>query len=181
MTPDPFAACEERAVVRAVLRGIDGRLHEPRPPALCSSHCARPTIGGGSIGAFRRRGRALGPDRQDPRGTHVMGDPWSIPNVLKALRDTHLKARVTRLGDPPWGRGHIKIDLPFKGRSCFVAIANRDGPSTGRMIWRLVWDGNDSKAGRQRYARAVQSEEYQHICRVLRVGRTYVQFNLFRD
>jgi hypothetical protein len=58
---------------------------------------------------------------------------------------------------------------------------NSDGARTGRMIWRLVWDGNDSKAGRKRYARAFQSEEYEHICRVLRVGRTYVQFNLFRD
>jgi len=51
----------------------------------------------------------------------------------------------------------------------------------GRMTWRLVWDGNDSKAGRKRHAHAVQSEEYQNICRVLCVGRTYVQFDLFGE
>jgi hypothetical protein len=119
--------------------------------------------------------------RRTPVPPHVRADPWSIPNILKALRDMHLKARVTRLGDPPWDRGHIQIDLPFKGRSRFVAIANRDGASGGRMIWCLVWDGNDSKAGQKRHARAVRSEEYDHIRRILCAGCTYVQFDLFRE
>jgi hypothetical protein len=119
--------------------------------------------------------------RRTPVPPHVRGDPWSIPNILKALRDMHLKARVTRLGDPPWDRGHIQIDLPFKGRSRFIAIADRDGARTGGMTWRLVWDGNDSKAGQKRHARAVRSEEYQHIIRILCVGCTNVQFDLFRE
>ncbi len=90
-----------------------------------------------------------------------------------------LKARITRLGDPPWDRGHIQIDLPFKGRSRFVAIAERDKGPARRMIWRLVWGGNDSKAGQIRHARAVRSQEYEHIQQVLRAGCHHIQLELF--
>jgi hypothetical protein len=45
------------------------------------------------------------------------------------------------------------------------------------MTWRLVWDGNDSKA--ERHARALHSEEYQNICQVLHVGCRDIQRDLF--
>jgi hypothetical protein len=83
--------------------------------------------------------------RRTPVPRHVRGDPWSIPNILKALRDMYLKAPRHPAWRSPWDRGHIQIDLPFKGRSRFVAIAERDDACTGRMTWRLVWDGNDSR------------------------------------
>ena len=64
----------------------------------------------------------------------VRADPFSIPNVLHALRAASLKARTVRLGDPPHDAGHIQIEMPIKGRSRFVAIAKRD--EHGRMAWR---------------------------------------------
>ena len=33
--------------------------------------------------------------------------------------------------------------MPAKGRSRFVAIAERD--RHGRMAWRVVWDGNQAR------------------------------------
>ena len=48
----------------------------------------------------------------------------------------------------------IQIEMPIKGRSRFVAIAQRD--ERGRMAWRWVWDGNQSKAGLARHRRALR-------------------------
>jgi hypothetical protein len=116
--------------------------------------------------------------RRTPLPPHVEADPCSIPNILRALRHARLKARITRLGDPPWDTGHIQIDLPFKGRSRFVAIAQRTDEGNV-MHWRLVWDGNESKAGLKRYARATRSDEYARIRRVLYNGHYGVQGDLF--
>ncbi len=108
---------------------------------------------------------------------HVRADPHSIQNMLHALRAASLKARITRLGDPPWDRGHIRVEMPVKGRSRFVAIAERDG--FGRMTWRHVWDGNDSEAGRRRYRLAMRCDAYAQMMEVLRRGRSGVQGDLF--
>ncbi len=131
---------------------------------------------------MRPRPQDFDPDRRvrcrrTPTPPHVSADPWSIPNICKALRAAGLKARVTRLGDPPWDRGHIQIDLPFRGRSRFVAMCER-APGGG-MTWRLVWDGNESKAGLRRYRTAVQSPEYGRILQVLRDGRSGLQADFF--
>jgi len=86
---------------------------------------------------------------------HVASDPRSIPNMLHALRAASLNVRTTRLGDPPYDRGHLQVEMPVKGRSRFVAVAERD--RHGRMAWRVVWDGNhESKAGRLRHRRALR-------------------------
>jgi len=116
----------------------------------------------------RRRRTALPP--------HVRADPWSIPNVLHALRAAALKVRVARLGDPPHDAGQLQIDMPIKGRSRFVAIAQRD--TRGRMAWRWVWDGNHSKAGLARYQRALRCDAYARMVEVLRHGRRGVQADL---
>ena len=109
---------------------------------------------------------------------HVVSDPHSIPNMLHALRAASLQARTTRLGDPPWDRGHLQIEMPVKGRSRFVAIAERD--RQGRMAWRVVWDGNhDSKAGRLRHRRCLQCDAYARMVEVLHRGRRGVQADLF--
>lgn len=108
---------------------------------------------------------------------HVRADPWSIHNMLHALRAASLKVHVTRLGDPPWDCGHIQVDMPIKGRSRFVAIAERD--RSGRMAWRHVWDGNDSEAGRQRHRLAMRCDAYARMTEVLRRGRPGVQGDLF--
>ncbi len=107
----------------------------------------------------------------------VKADPFSIPNMLHALRAASLKVRITRLGDPPHDRGHLQIEMPIKGRSRFAAIAQRDW--RGRMTWRWVWDGNDSDAGRQRYRRALRCDAYARMVEVLRRGRSNVQADLF--
>jgi len=108
---------------------------------------------------------------------HVRADPWSIPNILHALRAASLKARVLRLGDPPHDAGHLQIDMPIKGRSRFVAIAERD--IHGRMGWRWVWDGNHSKAGLAQHRRALRCDAYARMVEVLRHGRRGVQADLF--
>jgi len=109
---------------------------------------------------------------------HVVCDPRSIPNMLRALRAASLKARVTRVGDPPHDRGQIQVEMPVKGRSRFAAIAERD--PLGRMTWRTVWDGNsDSKAGQLRHRRCLQCDAYTRMVDVLRHGRSSVQADLF--
>ena len=117
---------------------------------------------------------------------HVRADPWSIPNILHALRATSLKVQVTRLGDPPHDAGHIQIDMPITakphsglrgGRSRFVAIAQRD--KCGRMTWRWVWDSNESESGRARHRRALRCDAYARMVEVLRHGRHGVQGDLF--
>ena len=108
---------------------------------------------------------------------HVCADPWSIPNILHALRAASLKARTTRLGDPPYDSGHIQIEMPIRGRSRFVAIAHRN--EHGRMAWRWLWDGNDSAAGQARHRRALQCDAYARMVEVLRHGRRGVQADLF--
>ncbi len=107
----------------------------------------------------------------------VRADPFSIPNILHALRAASLKARITRLGDSPYDRGHIQVDMPVKGRSRFMAIAERGW--RGRMEWRVVWDGNDSVAGSKRHRRCLQCDDYARMMEVLRHGRLGVQADLF--
>ena len=67
--------------------------------------------------------------------------------------------------------------MPIKGRSRFVAIAERD--AHGRMTWRWVWDGNDSKVGRLRHRRCLQCDAYARMVEVLRHGRRGIQADLF--
>ena len=117
----------------------------------------------------RRRRTALPP--------HVRADPWSIPNILHALKAASLKVRVVRLGDPPHDAGHIQIEMPIKGRSRFVAIAQRD--ERGRMAWWWVWDGNESESGRARHRHALRCDAYARMVEVLRHGRRGVQADLF--
>ena len=109
---------------------------------------------------------------------HVVSDPHSIPNMLRALRAASLNVRVVRLGDPPWDRGHLLVEMPVKGRSRFVAVAERD--IHGRMAWRVVWEGNhDSKAGQLRHRHCLQCDAYARMVAVLRHGRRGVQGDLF--
>ncbi len=113
-----------------------------------------------------------------PRPQDFDPDPHSIPNMLHALRAASLNVRVSRLGDPPHDRGHLQVEMPVKGRSRFVAIAERD--RHGRMAWRVVWDGNhDSKAGQLRHRRALRCDAYTRMVEVLRHGRHGVQPDLF--
>lgn len=107
----------------------------------------------------------------------VRADPLSIHNVLHALRAASLKVRVTRVGDPPYDSGHIQIEMPVKGRSRFVAIARRD--EGGCMVWRWVWDGNESESGLARHRRALRCDAYARMVEVLRHGRRCVQADLF--
>jgi len=109
----------------------------------------------------------------------IRADPFSIPNILHALRAASLKARNTRLGDPPYDRGQIQVDMPVKGRSRFVAIAERGW--RGRMEWRVVWDGNESKAGLLRHRRCLQCDDYARLMEVLRRGRLSMQTDLFHS
>jgi hypothetical protein len=115
--------------------------------------------------------------RRTPLPLELRSDPFSIPNMLSALIGQGLKARITRLGDPPHERGHIQVEMPVKGRARFVLQGERG--ENGRMHWRSVWDGNDSKAGRRRFTRAVATPAYAAMIRTLRDGRRVVQGDLF--
>lgn len=115
--------------------------------------------------------------RRAPRVPEVRLNPHSVPNLLAALRDAGLKARITRLGDPPHERGHIQVEMPVKGRARFVLQGER--APTGRMHWRSAWDGNESKAGLKRYAKAVRTPAYAAMVRIMREGRHIAQPDLF--
>ena len=117
--------------------------------------------------------------RRMPLPDHVRLDPRSIPNMLRALHDAALKARITRLGDPPCDRGHIQVDLPLKGRSRFVIMGARD--DTGRMVWRLLWDGNEGEAGRRRHRVALASDAYSRLIEVVARGRVRAPGDAPRD
>jgi len=114
--------------------------------------------------------------QRTPLPAKIRADPFSIPNILHALKAASLKARITRSGDPHYERGHIQIDMPVKGRSRFVAIAERD--AQGRMVWRWVWDGNGSEAGGARHQRALRCNAYARMVEALRHGRRSVQADL---
>ena len=107
----------------------------------------------------------------------IRADPFSIPNILHALRAALLKARITRSGDPPYDRAQIQVDMPVKGRSRFVAIAERGW--RGRMEGRVVWVGIDSVAGAKRHRRCLQCADYARMMEVLRRGRLSMQADLF--
>jgi hypothetical protein len=61
------------------------------------------------------------------------------------------------------------VKIPLKGRAQFVLHGDPD--DHGGMIWRERWDGNYSKAGRQRLRRAEEMECVATMRRVLREGR----------
>ncbi len=109
--------------------------------------------------------------------SEVRLNPHSVPNLLAALCSEGLKARITRLGDPPHERGHIQVEMPVKGRARFVLQGERT--KGGRMHWRSAWDGNDSKAGLKRYARSVATPAYAAMVRIMRDGRRFSQPDLF--
>lgn len=119
--------------------------------------------------AVRRRRVSLPPE--------VRADPFSFPSMLAALVEAGLKARTTRLGDPPYERAHIQVEMPVKGRARFVLQGARS--EDGRMQWRSVWDGNESKAGLKRYRKAIATSAYATMTRILRDGRHQVQRDLF--
>lgn len=114
--------------------------------------------------------------RRVPLPAEVRADPFSVPNMLGALLGAGLKARVTRLGDPPHERGHIQVEMPVKGRARFVLQGEREN---GRMRWNCRWDGNESKAGQRRFRKAIATPAYATMARILRDGHHRVQRDLF--
>ncbi|MHB0727830.1 hypothetical protein ACX4MZ_10675 [Roseomonas mucosa] len=115
--------------------------------------------------------------RRVPLPPEVRADPFSVPNMLGALVRAGLKARITRLGDPPHERGHIQVEMPVKGRAHFLLQGARG--EDGQMRWLSLWGGNDSKAGQQRYRKAVATPAYGTMIRILRDGRRLIQTDLF--
>ncbi|MDJ0390208.1 hypothetical protein QMO56_19025 [Roseomonas sp. E05] len=130
----------------------------------------------------RPRPQAFDPDpavrrRRVPLPPEVRADPFSVPNMLGALVGAGLKARITRLGDPPYQRGHIQVEMPVKGRAHFL-LQGALGED-GRMRWLSLWGGNDSKAGQKRYRKAIATPAYGAMVRILREGRRLIQTDLF--
>ena len=115
--------------------------------------------------------------RRSPLPPDARADPFGLHNILKAMLRRGLKARIDRLGDPPHARGQILIKMPIKGRAQFVASAERK--STADPIrWRLIWDGNESKAGLRRHRAAIRTSDYAALVDVLRHGLPHTQGEL---
>lgn len=111
----------------------------------------------------KRRKRVAVPD-------HVRLDPRSITNMLAALQAAGLRARLDRLGDPPWDAGSLVVDFPqVKGRSRFILVASRN--LLGAMAWDERWDGNYSKPGLARWRKVEKLPAYARMQEVLRTGR----------
>ncbi len=96
--------------------------------------------------------------------------------MLAALMDRGLKARITRLGDPPYERGHIQVEMPIKGRARFVLIGERQGSI---MTWRDIWNGNDSNVGLLRVRRSRRTDAYRAMQDAMQHGRPTMQGDLF--
>ena len=100
--------------------------------------------------------------------------------MLAAMKARGLHARLDRQGDPPHLRGSILVKMPIKGRAQFAGMVERAAEDQP-IAWRLVWDGNDSKAGRRRYRAAIQTAAYASLVDVLKGGRSHVQHELLLD
>ncbi len=156
------------------------RLRSNLPPTMADLWCADVA----SPSCFARpRPQDFDPDpakrrRRGETPPEVRSDPYSVRNMLTAMKAAGLKARIDRLGDPPHAQGHILVKIPIvKGRSQFVAIGK---PGIGSlMTWRLSWDGNDSKAGQRRYRAVIRTSDYALLVAVLQHGRSQVQRDLF--
>ena len=118
--------------------------------------------------------------RRTPLPAAARGDPKGLRNMLAAMKAHGLHARLDRQGDPPHLRGSILVKMPIKGRAQFAAMAERAAEDQP-IAWRLVWDGNDSKAGRRRYRAAIQTAAYASLVDVLKGGRSHVQHELSLD
>lgn len=94
-------------------------------------------------------------DRLPPE---IVADPSSVPNMLRRLRTSDLKAVISLAGDPPWERAIIQVDLA-PGRSGRFSVDGRR--VDGEMQWTLKWAGNDSNAGRKHQRRAMGLPEYR--------------------
>jgi hypothetical protein len=94
---------------------------------------------------------------RDRLPAEIVDDPNSVPNMLKRLHASGLKAVVSLAGDPPWERAIIQVDLA-SGRSGRFTVDGRR--VDGDMQWKLKWAGNDSAAGRKHHSRALRLETY---------------------
>lgn len=116
--------------------------------------------------------------RRTPLPPAARADPHGLRNMLAAMLARGLKARLDRQGDPPHLRGAILVKIPaVKGRAQFVARAERESEDRP-IVWRLSWDGNESKAGQRRYRAATQTPDYEALRAVLQTGRSGVQAEL---
>ncbi|MFW7270266.1 hypothetical protein ACMAUO_20315 [Gluconacetobacter sp. Hr-1-5] len=148
-----------------------------RPPSMADlwgSDLASPSC-------FRRPREAdFDPDpavrnRPVPVPTWVLQDPRSIRNMLAAMEEAGLSARIHRLGDPPHEHGGIVVKMPVSGRAQFALIGRRNG--AGVMDWTHAWDVLDTPTGARRLGAVRRCAAYHRMLEVLQVGRVALQLD----
>ena len=147
---------------------LEGRwaLTNNAPPALSdlwSADVASPSL------LKRPRPQDFDPDpairrRRIPLPAHVANDPRSVPNVVRSLLRTGLKARVALAGDPAWRRAEVQIDLRPGRSGRFMASARPDGD---RIAWRLHWGGNYGPTASRHHQSALRLPEYAVLRRLI--------------
>jgi hypothetical protein len=114
-----------------------------------------------------RRARQLIPE-------HVANDPFSIKNMIVALRHAGFHPRRSVLSGESEDAADLLVDFAggkFSGR--FLIPARRNARC--EVIWGSpAWEGGDSKTGIRRRDRAIRTEEYKTMVSVLRTGRKVV-------
>ncbi|MBB2158109.1 hypothetical protein HLH33_17710 [Gluconacetobacter diazotrophicus] len=165
----------KRAWVLAEARWYRSHNHPPSMVDLWGEDIASPSC-------FRRpRDQDFDPDpvvrnRPSQVPAWVLSDPHSIRNMLAALTEAGLAARVHRLGDPPHERGAILVKMPVNGRAQFALNGRRT--AGGTMTWTQAWDVLDTETGNRRLRAVQRSPAYRTMLRVLREGRTTLQLDL---
>lgn len=104
-----------------------------------------------------------------PVPAHVVADPLSTWNMLRALRSFGYNARASVLGEITWDAAGLLVDFPGgreKGR--FSVNGKRDG--SGAMTWTCYWDGNGTATDDRRRIRCQNGAEFQTFRNILAYG-----------
>lgn len=98
----------------------------------------------------------------------VVAEASSVPNVLRNLKRSGIKARLYLVGDPAWDRAVLQIDLAPGRTGRFNADAVREG---GRTTWSFGWAGNYGPTADRHRMRALKLPSYQLARKLVPVAR----------
>ena len=104
--------------------------------------------------------------RRVPLPDHVASDPRSPHNMMKALRSAGFLARPSLLSELTFDAVDLLVDFPGGKKDGRFLVRGKRGPD-GAMRWSMSWEGGDSSAAMRRRLRAVRSEEYALLSRLV--------------
>jgi hypothetical protein len=104
-----------------------------------------------------------------PIPPHVLADPRSTVNMVKALRAAGFNARASIYGEVTHDAADLLVDFPGgkeKGRFSLTGSREPDGS----MRWSAMWDGNGSRADQTRRQRAMRRPDFATFRAIMGLG-----------